>query len=107
MLIYILTDEVTSYKPDETSVLYTIKGGDYAWLRYDFAYYTPEEIEQNSTLSKCYALNLYFENSVYYHAFAGTGDTDMAALYLAATQENAQSTGDLSFYLAEIDALFE
>ncbi len=100
-----LVDEVTPYQPSERSILYTLQNGDYTYLRSDLGYYTDKEIANSDTLSECYAIMLYFENSVLYHAYAST-DPTQAALYQVACQENAAQMGELSYYAAQIDALF-
>ncbi len=98
-------NEVKGYQPSERTLLYYIQSDYYEWLRYDFADYTPAEIAANETLSECYNVTLYFENSVLYYAYA-TCDAEKAAQYQIARQENAENAGALSYKIAEIDAFF-
>lgn len=102
----LVVDDFGSYRPDEESILYTIKQNDFTWLRYQIGQYSTEEIAKSETLSEAYAINAYFESSFYYHAYAKT-DPDAAAHYQAEMAQNAQDAGALAFYVTEIDALFE
>ncbi len=106
-LIYAITEDAfDTYQPTERNLLYTMENGDYVSLRSQLLYFSDEEIAKDETLSECYSVALYFENSVYYYAFAET-DSDQAALYLQACQENAASMGNFAYHTALIDALFE
>ncbi|MFI3170288.1 MAG: hypothetical protein R3Y06_10125 [Faecalibacterium sp.] len=99
--------ESASYTPDANELASALViSNDYAALRSELGWYTLEEIAQNDTLSELYAVCLYWEDSVYYHACIDIGDTEQAALYLAACQQNAKNAGTLSFHIENIDAFF-
>ncbi len=106
MLFMMALDELSGYQPPESSVLYDLRSNDFYYMRTTLSYYSDAEIAKSETLSECYHIYYYFENSLFYHAYTKLDDTDAAAQYLAACQENAENVGALSYKIAEIDAFF-
>ncbi|MFI3170286.1 MAG: hypothetical protein R3Y06_10115 [Faecalibacterium sp.] len=105
-LLIMTLDELSGYQPPESSVLYDLRSNDFYYMRTSLGYYSDAEIAKSETLSECYHLYYYFENSFFYQAYTKLDDTDTAAQYLAACQESAEGSGSLSYYITEIDALF-
>lgn len=106
IFISLLSDDISSYYPTESSMLYSVQSESFIRLRTQIGYYTKEEIAKSETLTECYHVALYFENSVFYNACLATGNEQLDA-YQALCEENKTGTGTLSYNIALIDALFQ
>ncbi|MFI3170291.1 MAG: hypothetical protein R3Y06_10140 [Faecalibacterium sp.] len=107
VFLHLFLEELTPIYYTTNKIMYRMNlSEDYSSLRYYLATHTAQEIAENENLSELYAVCLYYENSMYYHAYANVGDTEMAALYLAACQEAAENTGELTICTQKIDTFF-
>lgn len=98
-----LVSDFDRYTPDDESLLYQVKNGDYADLVGSVnnrKYIKPDDTQTFRELS---AVAEYFEAASIYHAYQESGNTEKAAKFQQKMDESNEMLGDLGFAKEDID----
>lgn len=92
-----------SYVPDNETMLYRIKSGEYTSLVDSINTKKYTKPDDSQTYEELCAVAGYFEAASLYHAYQEMGDTEKAERFQQKMDENSALLGELSFVKEDID----